>query len=63
METETDQDATARQEPGHDLEADAADLDEADDSGTGAAVALLVALLTFLIAVAFVILRHVLFQA
>lgn len=63
METGTDRDATARQEPEHDIEADAADLDERDDSGTGAAMALLVALLTFLVAVAFVILRHVLFQA
>lgn len=34
-----------------------------DDSGTGAAIALLVALLGFVLSVAFVILRQVLFQA
>ncbi|HKC76368.1 MAG TPA: hypothetical protein VKF37_19525 [Chloroflexota bacterium] len=34
-----------------------------DDGGTGAAIALLVALLSFLSAVAFIILRNVLFHA
>jgi hypothetical protein len=34
-----------------------------DDGGTGAAIALLVALLSFLSAVAFIILRNVLFRA
>ena len=34
-----------------------------DDGGTGAAIALLVALLSFLGAVAFIILRNVLFHA
>jgi hypothetical protein len=37
--------------------------DEIDDSGANAAVALVVALLSFLLAVTFVILRHVLFHA
>ena len=37
--------------------------DEIDDSGVNAAVALVVALLSFLLAVTFVILRHVLFHA
>ncbi len=37
--------------------------DEGDDSGTRAAVALLIALLAFLGAVALVLLRHMLFQA
>ncbi len=37
--------------------------DEVDDSGTAAAVALLVALLFFLLAVVFVLFRHILFQA
>ena len=36
--------------------------DEVDDSGTAAAVALLVALLFFLLAVVFVLFRHILFQ-
>jgi len=37
--------------------------DDIDDSGTRAAVALLIALLAFLAAVALVLLRHMLFQA
>ena len=37
--------------------------DEIDDSGANAAVALVVALLSFLLAVTFVILRHALFHA
>lgn len=50
------------------LDVEAADvegveIDEVDDSGTGAAIALLVALLSFLVAVAFIILRNVLFHA
>ena len=45
------------------LAEDDADATTDDDSGTGAALALLVALLSFLIAVAFVILRNVLFHA
>ena len=36
---------------------------DVDDSGTGAAMALLAALLAFVAAVAVVILRHLLFQA
>ena len=46
-----------------DADEDQASLDEADDSGTGAAIALLIALLSFLLAVTFVILRHLLFHA
>jgi hypothetical protein len=40
-----------------------ADASMVDDGGTGAAIALLVALLSFLGAVAFIILRNVLFHA
>ena len=58
---ETDAENTAREgdEPAEE------DVDDAavDDGGTGAAIALLVALLSFLLAVAFVILRNVLFHA
>jgi hypothetical protein len=45
------------------LAEDAADVSTVDDGGTGAAIALLVALLSFLGAVAFIILRNVLFHA
>lgn len=45
------------------LDDDETSLDGGDDSGTGAAIALLVALGGFLLAVVFVILRHLLFQA
>jgi len=48
---------------GDELVEDDADATMVDDGGTGAAIALLVALLSFLIAVAFVILRNVLFHA
>ena len=48
---------------GDELMEDDADATMVDDGGTGAAIALLVALLSFLIAVAFVILRNVLFHA
>ena len=48
---------------GDELAEDDADATMVDDGGTGAAIALLVALLSFLIAVAFVILRNVLFHA
>lgn len=46
-----------------DIDEEEADVAEADDSGTGAALALLIALLSFLLAVTFVILRHLLFSA
>ena len=45
------------------LAEDDADASMVDDGGTGAAIALLVALLSFLSAVAFIILRNVLFRA
>jgi hypothetical protein len=45
------------------LAEDDVDASMVDDSGTGAAIALLVALLSFLGAVALVILRNVLFHA
>ena len=45
------------------LAEDDADSTMVDDGGTGAAMALLVALLSFLGAVAFIILRNVLFHA
>ena len=45
------------------LAVDDADITMVDDGGTGAAIALLVAMLSFLTAVAFVILRNVLFHA
>ena len=45
------------------LSEDDADVTMVDDGGTGAAIALLVALLSFLGAVAFIILRNVLFHA
>ena len=48
---------------GDELVEDDADATMVDDGGTSAAIALLVALLSFLIAVAFVILRNVLFHA
>ena len=48
---------------GDELAEDDVDATMVDDGGTGAAIALLVALLSFLIAVAFVILRNVLFHA
>ena len=48
---------------GDELVEDDADATMVDDGGTGAAIALLVALLSFLIAVAFVILRNMLFHA
>ncbi len=48
---------------GRDVEDEDTAPEQDDDSGTGAAIALLVALLGFVLAVAFVILRHVLFQA
>ena len=48
---------------GDELMEDDADATMVDDGGTGAAIALLVALLSFLGAVAFIILRNVLFHA
>ena len=48
---------------GDELVEDDADATMVDDGGTGAAIALLVALLSFLGAVAFVLLRNVLFHA
>ena len=59
METDAEQEMPVPYETGDESGA----LDEVDDSGTGAAVALLVALLTFVAVVALVILRHLLFQA
>jgi hypothetical protein len=59
METDA-QDAALEED---ELAEDDADASTDDDSGTGAAIALLVALLSFLIAVAFIILRNVLFHA
>ena len=58
---ETDAENTALE--GDELAEEDVDAATVDDSGTGAAIALLVALLSFLIAVAFVILRNVLFHA
>ena len=58
---ETDAENSAREEDG--LVEDDADITVVDDGGTGAAIALLVALLSFLTAVAFIILRNVLFHA
>ena len=58
---ETDAENAALEEDG--LAADDADITMVDDGGTGAAIALLVALLSFLSAVAFIILRNVLFHA
>lgn len=65
METDEEQVVPADDEVAEDLVApNAADEDDGvDDSGTGAAVALVVALLSFLLAVTFIILRHVLFHA
>jgi hypothetical protein len=45
------------------LAEDDADITMVEDGGTGASIALLVALLSFLGAVAFIILRNVLFHA
>lgn len=59
METDAEQDMSVPYETGD----EGAVADEGDDSGTGAAVALLVAFLAFVAAVALVILRHLLFQA
>ena len=59
METDA-QDAALEED---ELAEDDADITMVDDGGTGAAIALLVALLSFLGAVAFIILRNVLFHA
>jgi hypothetical protein len=61
LSMEADAENAALEEDG--LEADDADITIGDDGGTGAALALLVALLSFLTAVAFIILRNVLFHA
>ncbi len=62
MEADEEQVAPAEGEAADDAVAlDSAD--EIDDSGVSAAIALVVALLSFLLAITFVILRHVLFQA
>ena len=62
MEADEEQVATADGEAAEDAVAlDGAD--EIDDSGANAAVALVVALLSFLLAITFIILRHVLFHA
>jgi hypothetical protein len=58
---EMDAENAAPEEDG--LAADDADITMVDDGGTGAAIALLIALLSFLSAVAFIILRNVLFHA
>ena len=58
---EADAENAALNEDG--LAEDDADITMVDDGGTGAAIALLVALLSFLGAVAFIILRNVLFHA
>ena len=58
---EADTENAARDEDG--LAEDDADITLVDDGGTGAAIALLVAVLSFLGAVAFIILRNVLFHA
>lgn len=58
---EADAENAALNEDG--LAEDDADITMVDDGGTGAAIALLVALLSFLTAVAFIILRNVLFHA
>ena len=58
---ETDAENATREEDG--LAEDDVDAPMVDDGGTGAAIALLVALLAFLSAVALVILRNVLFHA
>jgi hypothetical protein len=58
---EADAENAALEEDG--LAEDDVDAAMVDDGGTGAAIALLVALLSFLTAVAFVILRNVLFHA
>jgi len=62
VEADEEQVATADGEAAEDAVAlDGAD--EIDDSGANAAVALVVALLSFLLAITFIILRHVLFHA
>ena len=58
---EADAENATREEDG--LAEDDADTTLVDDGGSGAAIALLVALLSFLSAVAFIILRNVLFHA
>jgi hypothetical protein len=58
---EADAENATREEDG--LAEDDADITMVDDGGTGAAIALLVALFSFLSAVAFIILRNVLFHA
>ena len=58
---EVDAENAALNEDG--LAEDDADITMVDDGGTGAAIALLVAVLSFLGAVAFIILRNVLFHA
>ena len=58
---EADAENAALNEDG--LAEDDADITMVDDGGTGAAIALLVAVLSFLGAVAFIILRNVLFHA
>ena len=58
---EADAENAALNEDG--LAEDDVDASMVDDGGTGAAIALLVAVLSFLGAVAFIILRNVLFHA
>ena len=58
---EADAENAALNEDG--LAEDDADITMVDDGGTGAAIALLIAVLSFLGAVAFIILRNVLFHA
>lgn len=60
METEVGHDVV---EQGQESDVEVVDLTEVDDGGTGAAVAMLIALATFLLAVVFVIVRHALFLA
>ncbi len=59
MDTELDQEVVAHD----DVAAEAADPDAVDDGGAGAAVAMIVALSSFLLAVVFILLRHALFKA
>jgi len=59
MDTELEQEVIERD----DADVEIADPDAAGDSGMGAAVAMLVALGSFLLAVVLVILRHALFHA
>ncbi len=65
MDTELDQDVAERDDSAMEAEAGAPDTiaEGADDGGVGAAVAMIVALSSFLLAVVFVLLRHALFHA